>query len=298
MRGLCQQWVRDAQGLSAVIGRLVLCATPIGNLGDITLRALDELRGADLILAEDTRRTSVLLRHHGITCPMVSYHEHNETDREALVLQKLESGHRIVLATDAGTPCLADPGYRLVRAAVRVGAEVTALPGPSALLPALALSALPMHSFAFHGFMPRADGARRSAIQQGLTLPMTAVWYESPRRLTDTLTVMRDLGYGDRAAAVARELTKVHEEVLRGSVTELASRFVVAPKGEIVLCVGPRSAEEVTRQDMSAAIEEVERRYTTGEALSPAVAAVATERGIARRHLYAETMARRKGHRG
>ena len=298
MRDLHQRWLRDAQGLTGMGGRLVLCPTPIGNLGDITLRALTELREAELILAEDTRHTAVLLRHHGISRPMLSYHDHNETLRTAEVLQMLEAGRRIVLVTDAGTPGLADPGYRLVQATVRAGVEVTALPGPSALLPALALSALPMHAFAFHGFVPRTASARRAAILRGLALPLTGVWYESPRRLPATLRVVCDLGYGARPAAVARELTKVHEEVLRGSVAELAARWTEPPKGEIVLCIGPGAAEAGAKGDMAAAVAEVERRCTAGEALSPAVAAVAAADQLTRRELYAATLAGRDRRRG
>lgn len=277
-------------------GRLVLCPTPIGNLADITLRALEELRGADVILVEDTRRTTVLLRYHGITRPMLSYHEHNEAARLPEILQRWEAGQRVLLVSDAGTPCLADPGYRLVQAAVAAGVEITALPGPSALLPALTVSGLPVHAFAFYGFVPRGSGARDAAVRDSLSRPLTAIWYESPQRLTGTLACMQTLGFGDRAAAVARELTKVHEEVIRGSLTELADHFgQFPPRGEIVLCVGPAPEKAVLCEDMQSALEEVERRSAAGEALSPAVAAVAAELCIRRRRLYAAAVSRRGG---
>jgi 16S rRNA (cytidine1402-2'-O)-methyltransferase len=273
-----------------VSGRLVLCPTPIGHLADITLRALEELRAADLILAEDTRRTAVLLRHYGIRRPVLSCHDHNEADRVQEVLSRLAAGERLVLVSDAGMPGISDPGYRLVQAAIGAGAEVTALPGPSAILPALVLSGLPTARFAFLGFVPRQAAARASALREALALPLTTVWFESPARLAGTLAAIRDLGHGQRPAAVVRELTKVHEEVLRGSVAELAERYAAeAPRGEIVLVLGPAHPQR-DRPDLAAALREVEQRRQQGESLSRAVAAVAAVRGISRRALYAAAL--------
>ena len=277
-------------------GSLTLCATPIGNLGDITFRALEALRGADVILAEDTRRTAVLLRHHGIRGELTSYHEHNEVARTAWVLERLRQGASVVLVSDAGTPGLADPGFRLVRAAIAAGVPVSALPGASALLPALTLSGLPTHRFAFHGFVPRTAGERRAAFREALEAPLTSVWYESPRRLPATLRGMREAGYGARPAAVARELTKLHEEVLRGTVEQLAERFAAGPpRGEVVLCVGPRP---VVAADADDAVEEVLRLVRAGTPLSTAAATVAHQVGASRRDLYARALDRRDGVRG
>jgi len=275
-------------------GRLVLCPTPIGNLRDITLRALDELGSADVILAEDTRRTAVLLRHHGIRCAVLSYHDHNEVERLGEVRRLLVEGRRLVLVTDAGTPSVADPGYRLVHAALDVGAEVTALPGPSALLPALVLSGLPVHAFAFYGFMPRTDGGRDAAVREALVRPMTSIWYEAPQRLPASLARIRALGYGDRPAAIARELTKLHEEVARGSVADLADRFsVTAPRGEIVVLIGPEPAGGLPEAGFPSAVDEVERLCADGSTLSAAVAAVAAAHGVSKRRLYAAALTRR-----
>lgn len=271
-------------------GRLVLCPTPIGNLADITLRALEELRGADLILAEDTRHTGGLLRHYGIQRPMLSYHDHNEAQRLPAALERLKAGQRLVLVSDAGTPGLADPGFRLVRAATAAGVPVTALPGPNAVLPALTLSGLPTHGFAFYGFVPRGASERATAFQSALAFPLTGVWYESPHRLVATLNALRDLGFGQRPGAVARELTKLHEEVVRGTVADLAARFAAAsPVGEIVLMVGP--GDEKSPASSIDALAEVIRRRAEGESVSRAVAAVAAEYGISRRVLYSQVLA-------
>lgn len=272
--------------LSVANGRLVLCPTPIGNLRDITLRALDELAAADLILAEDTRRTGLLLLHHGIHRPQLSYHEHNEEERLGEVSELLRAGRRLVHVTDAGTPAVADPGFRLVRAALDVGAEVTALPGPSAVLPALVLSGLPVHAFAFYGFLPRAAGARQQAVRDALSRPLTSVWYEVANRLPESLAAIVALGCGDRLAAVARELSKVHEEVARGSVAELRDRMAAdAPRGEIVLLVGP-AVTGGHAEDFASALAEVRRLRAAGTPLSGAVATVATAQGVSRRRLY------------
>ena len=292
--------------MSSAAGRLAVCATPIGHLEDITLRVLGELRSADLVLAEDTRRTGLLLRHFEIVVPVWSFHEHNEHRRLPDVLARLRAGSRIALVSDAGTPGVADPGFRLVRAAVDAGVAVTALPGASALLPALILSALPLHAFAFYGFPPRTAGALSAALRRALDAPHTSVWYEAPQRLPTTLATIARLGFGDRRAAVARELTKVHEDVVRGTVVELARHFAQPPRGEIVLCVAARAAvrgEPPSGDDPAAvgsdgldeAVEAVRTRQAGGIRLSAAVAATAAERGLSRRHLYRACVAEVRG---
>lgn len=220
-------------------GQLFLCATPIGNLADVTLRALDVLGRADLILAEDTRQTAKLLRHHGIDRPLLSFHDHNESARLPRVLELLEQGQQVVLVSDAGSPLVADPGFRLVREAIARGLPVTALPGPSAVLPAIALSGLPPYPFLFVGFLPRRPGPRRRLLASLGGQPWTLVFFESPHRLVASLTDIRDALGAGRPVAVARELTKRFEEVVRGTVEEVLTRFSrEAPRGELVVVVG------------------------------------------------------------
>lgn len=280
-------------------GRLVLCPTPIGNLADITLRALEELRAADRVLAEDTRRTAILLRHYDIRCPLESYHDHNEDARAIEVVARLQRGERIALVSDAGSPMLADPGFRLVRAAVVAEIPVTALPGPSALLPALMVAALPMHHFAFLGFPPRAPTARRAAFREALRTGWTTVWYESPRRLASTLRELEELGAGERPAAVVRELSKVHEEVVRGTVASLAARFAaVQPRGELVLVVGDGADALPVPAGWQSALEAVREARGRGLQLPQAVAQAAARFGQDRRALYAAAIEPERDGRG
>lgn len=220
-------------------GTLYLCPTPIGNLRDITLRVLDVLREVDLVLAEDTRRTATLLRAHGLATPLLSFYDANEERRLPRVLALLAGGRSVALVSDAGYPLLADPGYRLVRAAIGRGLPVTALPGPSAILPALVLSGLPPYPFVFLGFLPRRAGARRRLLRAACRLPWTLVAFETPHRLTAALADLVAVAGAERPAAVARELTKVHESVERGSAGDLLARFrAQPPRGELVLVVG------------------------------------------------------------
>ncbi len=234
---------------------LAVCATPIGNLEDITLRVLAALRDADVVLAEDTRHTRGLLERHAIRARLVSYHEHNEAGRVAEFLPRLEAGERIVLVSDAGMPAVSDPGARLVRAALDVGVEVTVLPGPSAVETALVASGLAGGGFQFVGFLPRKAG-ELDALWKVLDARSSAgpvVAFESAQRLPATL---RSLAAFDpaRPVAVCRELTKRFEEVVRGPAQELASRFAVAPKGEITLVIGPA---EVAGGERAAALGDV-----------------------------------------
>ena len=220
---------------------LAICATPIGNLDDITLRVLAELREADLVLAEDTRHTRGLLERHGIEARLLSYHEHNEAARVAELVPRLEAGERIALVTDAGMPAVSDPGARLVRAALAAGVQLTVLPGPSAVETALVASGLAAGRYAFVGFLPRKAGELLALWRETARWTWPVVAFESPRRLPASL---RSLAAFDpeREAAVCRELTKRFEEIARGSAADLAARFAEPPKGEITVVVGPGSA--------------------------------------------------------
>src|SRR5438128_11265360 len=211
---------------------LAVCATPIGNLDDVTARVLDELRAADTILCEDTRHTSVLTRRYGIRTPLVSYHEHNEAARVAELLPRLEAGERIALVSDAGLPGVSDPGARLVRAALEAGVPVTVLPGPSAVETALVASGLAADRYQFLGFLPRGEKALRELWAELAAWPWPAVAFESPQRLPATLRSLAE-AQPTREVTVCRELTKRFEEVVRGTASELAERFREPPKGEV-----------------------------------------------------------------
>ncbi len=225
---------------------LAVCATPIGNLEDVTLRVLAELRGADVVLCEDTRHTRGLLDRHGIKARLLSYHEHNEAARTAELLPRLEAGERIALVTDAGMPGVSDPGARIVRAALEAGVPVTVLPGASAVETALVASGLVGGRYQFLGFLPRAEPARAALWEELRSWPWPAVAFESPHRLSATL---RSLAAADpeRAVAVCRELTKRFEEVARGTAAELAARLVEQPKGEVTLVIGAAESAPAER---------------------------------------------------
>ena len=227
------------------LGTLFLVATPIGNLEDITHRALRVLAEVDLIACEDTRRTRVLLDHFGIRTKMVSYHEHNERERAEELAARLSEGASVAVVTDAGTPAVSDPGFRLVRAAVGVGARVVPVPGAAAFVAALVASGLPTDEFYFGGFLPARTHARRAKLEAVRDLGATLVFYESPHRIAQALADAREV-LGEREAAVARELTKLHEEVARGRLSELAERFSSegSARGEMVIVIDRRAAEE------------------------------------------------------
>src|SRR5690606_7848085 len=218
---------------------LYLVATPIGNASDLTLRAIETLRGADVIACEDTRLTGRLLARHGIRDRLIPYHEHNAAQARPAILERLRRGEAIALVSDAGTPLISDPGYKLVEEAIAAGLKVTAVPGPSAILTALQLSGLPSDRFMFAGFLPPRLAARRKAIGELADIPATLILFESPRRLADCLADLAAV-LGDRSAAVARELTKLFEEVRRGTLGSLANQYAAEdpPKGEIVIVVG------------------------------------------------------------
>jgi 16S rRNA (cytidine1402-2'-O)-methyltransferase len=230
---------------------LAVCATPIGNLEDVTLRVLAELRAADLVLCEDTRRTRILLDRHGIAARLESYHGHNEAARTPRVLERLRAGDRVALVSDAGLPAVSDPGARLVAAAVGAGIEVTVLPGASAVETALVSSGLGAARYQFVGYLPRRAGELRELADRLTAWSDSVVAFESPRRLPASLRVLAE-AMPVRRAAVCRELTKRFEEVVRGTLSELAERFVEAPRGEITLVLGPSAAADSRRVDDSA----------------------------------------------
>jgi 16S rRNA (cytidine1402-2'-O)-methyltransferase len=261
---------------------LAVCATPIGNLDDVTLRVLAELRAADLVLCEDTRHTQGLLARHGIEARLLSYHEHNEARRTAELVPRLEAGERIALVSDAGVPGISDPGARIVRAALRAGVPVTVLPGPSAVETALVTSGLVAERYQFLGFLPRSAAALTRLWEELAAWHWPTVAFESPQRLPATL---RSLAGVDptREVAVCRELTKRFEEVVRGTAVELAMRFADAPKGEITLVLGPGSAR---RADEHAALAAVAELVEAGVPRRRAAELVARLTGVARNRLY------------
>jgi 16S rRNA (cytidine1402-2'-O)-methyltransferase len=273
-------------GGEALSGTLYLVATPIGNLEDISFRALRILKEAGLVACEDTRQTRKLLDHYGIGKPTISYHEHNEFERARELIAKLLGGVTVALVSDAGTPLISDPGYRLVRAAVDNAIRVEAIPGPSALLTALAASGLPTDSFHFGGFLPAGSGRRLKALEALAQESATLIFYEAPHRILDTLTAIEGT-LGDRPIVLARELTKVHEEFLRGTAAEiraaLAARSVV--RGEITLLIGKNAAIVPDETPLAEAVAEcVERGISRMEAIK----AVARRRGLSKREVYKE----------
>ncbi len=265
-------------------------ATPIGNAGDITLRALDTLKRVGAVLCEDTRVTSKLFAIHGIRAPLVAYHDHNAETMRPQVLARLKKGEALALVSDAGTPLISDPGYKLVQACVAEGIAVTALPGASAVLTALTLAALPTDRFFFAGFLPPKSAARRTEIEALKAIPASLVFYEAPQRLAECLKDLADV-LGDRPAAVARELTKRYEETRRETLPALAARYAAeeTPKGEIVIVVGPPAAEEqaIDAADLDAQLATALAQTT----LRDAVAVVAEATGLPRRQVYQRALA-------
>jgi 16S rRNA (cytidine1402-2'-O)-methyltransferase len=267
---------------------LHVVATPIGNLRDITLRALDTLRAADLIAAEDTRVFARLASHHGIAAPTVAYSDATQDASEPRILRALAEGKRVALVSDAGMPLISDPGYRLVRAALAAGHAVTALPGPSAVPMALALSGLPTDRFFFGGFLPAKAGERRRAIADAAQIPATLVFFEAPHRLAAALADLAAL-LGDRPAAVARELTKLFEEVRRAPLTELASHYATEAeiRGEIVVVVGPPGEAAAPA---AAALDDALRQAMATASVKDAAAEIAARFGLRRRAVYARAL--------
>jgi 16S rRNA (cytidine1402-2'-O)-methyltransferase len=267
-------------------GRLVVCPTPIGNLEDVTLRVLAALREADVIACEDTRRTRILLDRYGVTARLISYQEHNERARARELVGRMRSGEVVALVSDAGMPLVSDPGFVLVRACVAAGLAVEVLPGPSAVLAALVASGLPADHWRFVGFLPR----RRAALEAALDAPETVVAFESPARVPATLGALagRD---PERRVAVCRELTKVHEQVLRGTARELAEQLRDAPpRGEVVLVVGAAKGERGAAEVQRAA-GAVRKLVAAGAKPRRAAAVVAELSGVPANRLYEEVSA-------
>ncbi len=276
-------------------GVLYLVATPIGNLEDITLRALRILKDADAVACEDTRQTQKLLNHYGVTTRTVSYHEHNEMTRAAELVVELEEGARVALVSDAGMPAISDPGYRLISLAIRHGIPVVPIPGASAFVAALAASGLPTDSFRFGGFLPPKRGARLKELEQFRDSPRTQIYYEAPHRLKETLADLVEVMGPERQVVIAREVTKLHEEFLRGHagdlVRQLAEREI---KGEITLLIraaetagaGPVAVALPQKKSLRSRLQEVMQERQLDE--KAALKVVARERGVSKSEAYRE----------
>lgn len=270
---------------------LYLVATPIGNAEDITLRALRVLREADSLAAEDTRQARKLMDIHGVPLagrPLMPYHDHNGAQARPRLLRRLEDGQSLAYVSDAGTPLIADPGYRLAEEAIARGLPVVAVPGASAVLAALSVAGLPTDRFFFAGFLPPKSAARRTALEELKPVPGTLVFYESPRRLAGALADMAQVLGGERNAAVSRELTKRFEETRRGPLAELAETYAAEgpPKGEAVVLIGPAAAAEASAEDLDHALTQA----LAGRSLKDAVAAVTEATGLPRRRVYARAL--------
>ena len=270
---------------------LYVVATPIGNLKDVSLRALGILAGADAVLAEDTRITRRLLAHYGITTPLLAYHEHSADAVRERMIARLREGQALALVSDAGTPLVSDPGYKLVQAAIAENLPVTPIPGPSAVLTALVVSGLPSDRFFFEGFLPSKSGARRSRLGVLAGIPGTLMLFESPRRLPAMLADAAAV-LGPRPAVVARELTKLFETVRRGSLQDLADQFAEEgpPKGEIVVLIGEADAQS-KRADAQTGLDEALHAALAGHSLKDAAALVAAQTGLPKREVYARALA-------
>lgn len=269
-------------------GALYVVATPIGHLADMTYRAVEVLNKVSLIAAEDTRHSRKLLTHYGISTPLISYHEHNEQSRTRELLQRLAEGADLALISDAGTPCIADPGYRLVAACRQAGVAVRTVPGATALIAALAIAGLPTDEFLFVGFLPAKQQRRRTLLERLVREPRTLVCYESPRRLPATLADLAAVCGAERRIAVARELTKRHEEFFNGTVDEASAHFAAGSvKGELVLLLEPPPPAEL----QGSLREELERRRAASDASwKQIVKEVAREFGIPGSEVYRESL--------
>jgi 16S rRNA (cytidine1402-2'-O)-methyltransferase len=271
---------------------LHVVATPIGNLRDITLRALETLAAADLIACEDTRVTRKLIDHYGITTPLTPYHEHNAAEARPKILARLADGAAVALVSDAGTPLISDPGFKLARAAAAAGHTVTALPGASAVLAALTVSALPTDRFVFEGFLPAREGQRRKRIDEIKLIPATLVLFETGPRIAAALADLA-AALGPREAAVCRELTKMYEEIRRGDLATLARDYAAAeePRGEIVIVIAPPSAPAPDAADLDTLLRQALGRVS----LKEAVGEIAAVTGRPRREVYQRALALAQG---
>lgn len=272
---------------------LYLVATPIGNLSDITIRALETLAAADVLACEDTRLSRVLLERYGIRRRTTAYHEHNAADAGPRLMAALGEGKSVALISDAGTPLVSDPGYRLVGEALERGLRVVPIPGPSAALAALTVSGLPSDAFLFAGFLPVKAGQKRTRLEQWQAVPATLIFFESPRRVADTLDAMAQVLGAERRAAVCRELTKTFEEARHGTLGELAAHYAAAdtPKGEVVICVGPAADEEAAPADVDALLIGLAAEMPA----SKAAAEAARMTGQPKQELYRRLLALKEG---
>lgn len=275
----------DSAGAASGGGTLYVVATPIGNLGDMTARAIEVLTSVALVLAEDTRRTRVLLDHYAIHTPSAPYHEHNEARETPRLVARLAAGEAMALVSDAGTPLLSDPGARLVDAAVAAGVRVVPIPGASALLAALVAAGLPTARFTFLGFLPRRGGERAAAIADVVASPRTVILYEAPPRAHATLQALASAGAGERRCVLARELTKLHEEFVRGSVRDVAAHVAAhPPRGELVLAIEGRAPSP---PDTDAARERAATLRDRGASVRDVARALTDELGLPRNVAYA-----------
>lgn len=279
-----------------MLGTLYVVSTPIGNLEDITHRAVRVLSEVDVIACEDTRHTRKLLNHYGVKTKTVSYHEHNERERAAQLLESLESGSDIAIVSDAGTPGISDPGFRIVRLALENGVPVVPVPGPTALISALVASGLPSDEFFFGGFLPARSSQRRTRLLELASIPATLVFYEAPHRIAESLRDARAI-LGEREAVVARELTKLHEEILRGRLSELAQRFSTGEegaRGEMVLMIDREVIEGATPESDSSEISSVVAALEAeGVDARSALKKAAKKLGISRDEAYRRLTAER-----
>ncbi|WP_144223349.1 16S rRNA (cytidine(1402)-2'-O)-methyltransferase [Mesorhizobium amorphae] len=266
---------------------LYLVATPIGNLADITLRALETLASADLVACEDTRVSRVLLERYGIRRRTTAYHEHNAAEAGPKLIAALEQGQSVALISDAGTPLVSDPGYRLVGEAIERGIRVVPIPGPSAPLAALTASGLPSDTFLFAGFLPAKTGQRQTRLEELKAVPATLIFFESPRRLAETLGAMAEVLGGTRPAAIGRELTKTFEEMRPGTLAELAAHYAAAdtPKGEIVICVGPPVARTEGPADIDRLLLSLAAEMPTSKAAAEAAKMTGGQKQVLYRRL-------------
>jgi 16S rRNA (cytidine1402-2'-O)-methyltransferase len=269
-------------------GKLYIVATPIGNLEDITLRALRLLRECNLIACEDTRQTHKLLQHFGIATPALSYHDHNEVERAAELVEKLLSGSSIALVSDAGTPLVSDPGYRLVHAAIDAGISVIPIPGPSAALSALSAAGLPSDAFRFCGFLPPKSSQRRRALKDHKADDATLIFYETPHRILDALEDIEAVMGAHRPVVAARELTKLHEEFLRGTAPEIRAALAARPsvKGEFTVLIGKAAEGAASVDDDIPVADAVRAAEAEGLSHMDAIKRVAKERGLGKRDVY------------
>lgn len=269
-------------------GKLYLVATPIGNLQDISQRGVETLRSVDLIACEDTRHSQKLLNHLGIKKKLISYHEHNEDECSAALVQQMLDGASIALISDAGTPAINDPGFRVVTRAVEAEIEVVSIPGASAVITALAASGLPTDSFFFGGFLPARKGERKTRLRELKDIPGTLIFYEAPHRIATALKdCLEELG--DRESVVARELSKIHEEFIRGRLSDLTAQFSQqTPKGEMVLLINRASAENTANTEQNTLSQRVDELESTGLDRRSALKQAAKEFGLSRSEAYRE----------